>query len=267
MLTLLSPSKTQNHSGGWHSGGQHSGGRHSDSVPDLAYSQPALLSESEKLVAQLRKQSPEALRSLMNVSESLADLTYERYQQFSTPFSPDNACAALLVFKGDVYTDIAIDQYTEANFAFAQEHLRILSGLYGLLRPLDLIQPYRLEMKTRLDNERGRNLYQFWGDRITDLLNEALSPGDVLVNLASNEYFKAINRQKLHGKIITPVFKEDKSGEYRTIAIYAKRARGMMANFIIQKQIHISDKLKTFQEAGYAYSEPLSTETEWVFIR
>ena len=262
MLTLLSPSKTQDYSGG-----RHSGGRHSGSVPDLAYSQPALLSESEKLVAQLRKQSPEALRSLMNISESLADLTYERYQQFSTPFTPDNARAALLAFKGDVYTDIAVDQYTEADFAFAQEHLRILSGLYGLLRPLDLIQPYRLEMKARLDNERGRNLYQFWGNRLTDLLNEALSPDDVLVNLASNEYFKAINRQKLHGKIITPVFKEDNNGEYKTVAIYAKRARGMMANFIIQERINIPNKLKTFQEAGYAYSEPLSTEREWVFVR
>ena len=252
MLTLLSPSKTQ---------------EYADSVPDLAYSQPALLSESEKLVAQLRKQSPETLRSLMNVSESLAELTYERYQQFSAPFSPNNARAALLAFKGDVYTDIAVDQYTEADFAFAQEHLRILSGLYGLLRPLDLIQAYRLEMKTRLDNERGRNLYQFWGDRITALLNEALLSDDTVVNLASNEYFKAINRQKLHGKIITPVFKEDKQGRYQTMAIYAKRARGMMANFIIQQRIDVPDVLKTFQEAGYAYSEPLSTEAEWVFVR
>ena len=257
MLTLLSPSKTQD----------YAGGRHSDAVPDLAYSQPALLLEAKQLVGELRKQSPEALQSLMDVSESLAELTYERYQQFTTPFTPDNARAALLAFKGDVYTDIAVDQYTKADFAFAQGHLRILSGLYGLLRPLDLIQPYRLEMKTRLENEKGNTLYQFWGEQLTDLLHEALSPQDTVVNLASQEYFKAIDRKKLKAQVITPVFKEDKNGVYKTVAIYAKRARGMMANFIIQQRIDTADVLKTFQEAGYAYSEPLSTEKEWVFVR
>ena len=173
MITLLSPSKTQDYTD-----------EGVDRV-NVQSTEPALLQESAMLVEVLRHQSADALARLMNLSDSLATLNHERYQQFSLPFTPDNARQALLAFRGDVYTDIAIDTYGSADFAFAQDHLRILSGLYGLLRPLDLIQPYRLEMKTPLDNPRGKNLYQFWGSRITEQLNEALGKqkNPTLINL------------------------------------------------------------------------------------
>lgn len=257
MLTILSPSKTQDFS---------NNGNNHDSLPP---SEPALLSESHKLVKELRKKSVQGISDLMDVSEKIATLNYERYQNFSLPFTTDNARPALMAFKGDVYTDIEVDDYSEQELAFAQDHLRILSGLYGLLRPLDLMQAYRLEMKTALKNSRGSNLYTFWGDRITKELNQALQSQDtpVLVNLASNEYFRAINTDKLRGEVITPVFKEHKNDAYKVIAIYAKRARGKMANFIIRERIDQPERLKTFTDGGYEYSEALSSDSEWVFIR
>jgi cytoplasmic iron level regulating protein YaaA (DUF328/UPF0246 family) len=257
MLTILSPSKTQDFSD------------NSVNVADLPSSTPALLNESQKLVKELRKKSVTDIEQLMNVSEKIATLNHERYQHFSVPFTEDNARQALLAFKGDVYTDIAVDEYSESEFAFAQDHLRIISGLYGLLRPLDLMQPYRLEMKTPLTNSRGDNLYKFWGDRITEQLNEALQTQDtqVLVNLASNEYFKSIDTSQLAGEVVTPVFKEHKDGKYKVVAIYAKRARGKMANFIIRNAIDQPEQLKTFTDGGYEFSDSLSSEKEWVFIR
>lgn len=252
MLVIISPAKTQDFSAQeW----------------TKEFSEPYFLKESVKLVKELKKQSPQQIASLMSVSEKIADLNYTRFKNFKTPFTSENAKQALLAFKGDVYTDIDIAHYTQEDFEFAQNHLRILSGLYGLLKPLDLIQPYRLEMKIKLGNPRGKNLYEFWGDRITKKLNELATTAPTLINLASAEYFKAINPQLFKGNIITPVFKDNKDGDYKIIAFYAKRARGMMTNFIIKHKITQPEQLKTFQDAGYEYSEPLSSSHEWVFIR
>ncbi len=257
MISILSPSKTQDFA--------------DDrlKLANIDYTEPTLIHESDKLMKELRKKSVKQLEKLMSVSENIARLNHERFQHFSMPFSPENARQALLAFKGDVYTDIAIEEYKKADFNFAQQHLCILSGLYGLLKPLDLMQPYRLEMKTKLKNPKGKDLYQFWGSQITEQLNERLKDqkSKVLVNLASNEYFKAIKTAELEADVITSVFKEHKEGQYKTIALYAKRARGMMANFIIRQRIDNPEKLKAFAEAGYEYSENLSSEKEWVFVR
>lgn len=257
MLTILSPSKTQDFSDGQSKAVQH------------LSTEPALLAESEALVKELKKKSIGDIVRLMDVSENIATLNYNRYRDFSTPFTTYNAKQTLLTFKGDVYTDIAVDEYTTEDFEFAQQHLCILSGLYGLLKPLDLIQPYRLEMKTPLKNPRGKDLYQFWGDRITEQLNQWLEKQNskVLINLASQEYFKALDVRKMQGEIITPVFKENKGNVYKTVAIHAKRARGMMANYIIRHRIDEPESIKGFAEAGYQYSEPHSQEKEWVFVR
>lgn len=257
MISILSPSKTQDFADD------------SVDVSKIDHTEPSLLKDSSVLVKELRKKSVQDIEKLMSVSENIATLNHERFQHFSTPFSPENARQALLAFKGDVYTGIEIQEYKKADFKFAQEHLCILSGLYGLLRPLDLIQPYRLEMKTKLSNPKGKDLYQFWGNRISEQLNELLKDQKkkVLINLASNEYFKAIKPAELDAEIITPVFKENKDGKYKTVAIFAKKARGLMANFIIQQRIDTPEKLKTFAEAGYEYSENLSSDKEWVFVR
>jgi cytoplasmic iron level regulating protein YaaA (DUF328/UPF0246 family) len=254
MITIISPSKTQDFS--------------SNGVPDLR-SQPALLEQSEVLVKEMRKKSAEDISKLMDVSDKIAELNYGRFQSFSTPFSPENAKQALFAFKGDVYTGIDIENYKQKDLEFAQEHLRILSGLYGLLRPLDLIQPYRLEMKIKLRNPRGKDLYTFWGNRLTEALNSALTEqkNPVLVNLASNEYFKAINKKELEADIVTPVFKEFKNGKYSIIAIFAKKARGLMTDFIIKNKIEQPEKLKTFNLERYEFSEAHSDAKEWVFIR
>lgn len=254
MVTIISPSKTQDFS--------------TNNVPDQ-HSQPRLLDQSQILATALRKKSPEDIKSLMDVSDKIAELNYERFQQFSTPFTSENAKQALFAFKGDVYTGFDLESYGEEELAFAQQHLRILSGLYGLLRPLDLIQPYRLEMKIKLGNPRGKDLYTFWGKRITKALNADLAEQDnpVLINLASNEYFKAVDKKGLKAPIITPVFKEFKNGKYSIIAIFAKKARGLMSDFIIKNKIEEAELLKTFNLEGYEYSEQHSKEGEWVFIR
>lgn len=254
MVTIISPSKTQDFS--------------TNNVPD-EYSQPQLLEQSQILAGELRKKSPAAIKGLMDVSDKIAELNYERFQQFSTPFTKDNAKQALYAFKGDVYTGIDLENYGDEERAFAQQHLRILSGLYGLLRPLDLIQPYRLEMKIKLGNPRGKDLYTFWGNRITEALNAALAEQKkpVLINLASNEYFKAVDKKGLKADIITPVFKEYKNGKYSIIAIFAKKARGLMSDFIIKNKIEEPEQLKIFNLEGYEYSEQHSKAGEWVFIR
>ncbi|MCL4150628.1 UNVERIFIED_CONTAM: hypothetical protein GTU68_035599 [Idotea baltica] len=206
---------------------------------------------------------------MMSISEKLASLNFERFQQFTTPFNADNARPALFAFKGDVYSGIDSASFSKDDLAYAQDHLRILSGLYGALRPMDLIQPYRLEMKTKLNNPRGANLYEFWGEQITDSLNTELSKQTqaVLVNLASNEYYKSVKPKQINGRILNIDFKETKDGKTRIIAIYAKKARGMMADFILRNRIEDAEGIKDFNTGGYQYSSALSSTDKWVFER
>ena len=258
MIVILSPSKTMDFS---------------DKQLSIAnanpHTEPVFMDDAQILAEILRKKSVRQIAKLMDVSNKLASLNYDRYQSFSTSFTSHNARQALLAFKGDVYTDIAVDAYTQEDFLFAQEHVRILSGLYGLLCSLDLIRPYRLEMGTQLSNPRGNTLYAFWGDKISEQLNKNLQQQShkILVNLASNEYFKAINTKKLEAEIITPVFKQYNKGTYKVIALHAKRARGAMTHFMIKNKIDKVERIKTFNEAGYEYSDHLSSEIEWVFVR
>ncbi|BAO45606.1 peroxide stress protein YaaA [Thiolapillus brandeum] len=230
---------------------------------------PAMLDDSLLLIEELRRFNAAQVRQLMDVSENIARLNVDRYQSFSLPFTPDNARPALFAFKGDVYRGIPVEEYDPEDLEFAQQHLRMLSGLYGCLRPLDLIQPYRLEMKTRLKNPRGDNLYQFWGDRLTLCLNQELKKQKepTLVNLASNEYFKAVKPRLLEGRLLNIAFREEKNGKARVIAVFAKRARGMMTDYIIRNRIEASEALKNFDMEGYAYSEADSDDKQWVFKR
>ena len=230
---------------------------------------PGFLDESERLINILRNVSALDLAELMKLSMNLAELNFERYRGWHRPFTPDNAKQAILTMKGDVYTGLDADSFNARDFAFAQKHLRILSGLYGVLRPLDLMQPYRLEMGTRLVNEAGRDLYAFWGETITEAMNKALQAqgDDLLINLASNEYFKAIKPGLLKGRIITPAFKEFKKGGYRMIGVFAKRARGLMSRFIIQNGLTEAKAIKAFDGDGYAFNEGLSNRSDWVFTR
>jgi hypothetical protein len=233
------------------------------------HSQPALLDHSQILIDRCKKLSPANISSLMGISDKLAGLNAARFGEWQQPFTTDNARPALLAFNGDVYTGIDAKTLTEQNFDYAQQHLRILSGLYGLLKPLDLMQAYRLEMGSKLDNERGANLYQFWGDIITEALNTALAEqGDnILVNLASNEYFKSVKKKSFTGDIITPAFKDWKNGQYKIISFFAKKARGLMARYIIENQINQPEDLKGFDVAGYQFSGEFSQGNEWVFTR
>ncbi len=233
------------------------------------FSQPALLKHSKVLIKKCKTLTPADISSLMGISDKLAGLNAARFGQWSTPFTPENSRQAVLAFNGDVYAGLDAKTFSEADFAFAQQHMRILSGLYGLLKPLDLMQAYRLEMGKKLDNERGSNLYQFWGDIITEHLNAAIAEqGDnILINLASNEYFKAVNKKVLQAEVITPAFKDWKNGQYKMISFFAKKARGLMARYIIENQISDIEKLKAFDVAGYQYSEEFSKGTDWVFTR
>ncbi|WP_036772297.1 peroxide stress protein YaaA [Photorhabdus australis] len=233
------------------------------------YSQPALLDQSEQLISICCKLTPTQIASLMGISDKLAGLNAARFGEWHADFTPENARQAILAFKGDVYTGMQAEDFSDKDFDFAQDHLRILSGLYGVLRPLDLMQPYRLEMGIKLENKRGRDLYSFWGDLITEKLNQALEQqGDnVLVNLASDEYFKSVNTKKLAGKIIKPVFLDEKNGKYKIISFYAKKARGLMSRFIIQNQLTQIDRLVEFNLDGYVFDESLSKGNELVFKR
>ncbi|MGK0440644.1 MAG: cytoplasmic iron level regulating protein YaaA (DUF328/UPF0246 family) [Pseudohongiellaceae bacterium] len=232
-------------------------------------SEPCFLENAQTLINQLQTLSPSDVSSLMNISDKLGELNHERFLNWRTPFTRDNAKQALLAFKGDVYTGLAAENFNSTDFKFAQKHLRILSGLYGLLRPLDLMQAYRLEMGTKFENKRGKNLYEFWGDEITDALNAQLkkNKSNVLVNLASNEYFKAVKVKVLNADIITPVFKDFKNGKYKIISFYAKKARGLMSAYIIHKQITDIEDIKKFDSTGYRYNTNMSTAREWVFTR
>ncbi len=233
------------------------------------YTQPELLEHSVELVEQLKNMTIEQLIKILNVSYGLAELNLQRFQQWKPPFSLDNAKQAILTFNGDVYEGLDAKSFTDEDFEFAQKHLRIISGLYGVLRPLDLIQAYRLPMGTKLVNSRGKNLYQFWGDIITETLNRTLDEFGYkyLINLASNEYFKAIKPEKLNAKIITPVFKENKNGTYRVVSFYAKKARGMMSRYAILNRLENPEDLKNFDMAGYKFEPSQSTEDKYVFIR
>ncbi len=254
MLLVISPAKTLDYE---------------TPVAIDAHSMPDYLDDAATLIEQLRELSPQNISSLMKISDKLGVLNFNRYQDWHRPFTTDNARQAVLAFKGDVYTGLQAGEMSEKDLQWAQQHLRILSGLYGLLRPLDLMQPYRLEMGTKFANKGGENLYQFWGDKITDGLNSALQKQRqaVLVNLASNEYFKAVNTRKLDGEIITPVFKDLKNGSYKIISFYAKKARGLMSRYIIENRIEDREKIKQFDLEGYRFNQAMSSSSDWVFTR
>jgi len=238
-------------------------------TPTKKHTKAALLDDASELMAGLKELSPQGVSSLMGISDKLGVLNYDRFQQWSLPFNASNARQAVLAFKGDVYVGLDAYSFDEQAFAFAQQHLRILSGLYGVLKPLDLMQPYRLEMGTSFANERGANLYQFWGDKIVLLLNKQLKKlgTQTLVNLASNEYFKSVDKTKLSASIITPVFKDWKNGQYKIISFFAKKARGRMSAYIIKNGITDPMKLKGFDWDGYRYNSAMSDAGELVFTR
>lgn len=233
------------------------------------HTQPEHLQHSQLLIEQLRELAPAQIAQLMHLSDPLAALNAARFGSWQTPFTTNNAKQAILAFKGDVYTGLHAEDFNSADFTFAQRHLRMLSGLYGLLRPLDLMQPYRLEMGTRLQNIRGKDLYAFWGDKVSGWLNTALAAqdDDVLLNLASNEYFKAVDKIKLQARVISTEFKDLKNGEYKIISFYAKKARGLMSRFVIKERITNPQHLKHFNEQGYAYEASASKPNHLVFLR
>ena len=232
-------------------------------------SQANLLDQSKILIERCLELSSDQIATLMKLSDKLAGLNAARFGEWSLPFTPENSRQAVLAFNGDVYSGLDAASFDTQDFDFSQKHFRILSGLYGLLKPLDLMQAYRLEMGTKLDTIRGDNLYQFWGDIITNELNKALEEqGDkVLINLASNEYFKAVNKKTLNATIITPQFKDWKNGQYKMISFFAKKARGLMARYIIQNRLTDIEQLKNFELAGYRYNNQLTKGNDLVFTR
>lgn len=254
MLIVLSPAKTLDFE---------------TPVATLEHSTASLLSQSELLIERCQKLSMQDIASLMKVSDKIAGLNVARFAQWKLPFSIDNARQALFAFKGDVYTGLQAETLAPNTLTYAQQHLRILSGLYGLLKPLDLMMAYRLEMGTKLDNFRGANLYQFWGSMVTKAVNDALqAQGDkLLVNLASNEYFKAVKKKELQGTIITPIFKDQKNGQYKVISFYAKKARGLMARYILENELTDIEQLKGFDVDGYYFVPADSSATDLVFYR
>ncbi|NRB37308.1 MAG: peroxide stress protein YaaA [Pseudomonadales bacterium] len=254
MLLVISPAKSMDYE---------------SPVPTQVFTQPDFLDDSQVLIDEVRELSPPAIESLMKISPKLADLNFGRFLNWQQPFDTENAKQAILAFKGDVYQGMAAENFSAADFEFAQKKLRILSGLYGLLRPLDLMQAYRLEMGCRFENSRGKNLYAFWGDKITEKLNDELKQQktETLINLASNEYFKAVKKKQLNAEIITPQFKDWKNGQYKMISFYAKKARGLMSAYIIQNQLTEAEQIKAFDSDGYYYSPEQSSATEWVFLR
>ncbi len=238
-------------------------------IPTSLSSKPSFLKHSTLLAEQLKEMAPHELSELMGISDKLGVLNFDRYQTWQPPFNKKNARQAVFAFKGDVYVGLDAYQFSEQDCEFAQEHLRILSGLYGLLRPLDLIQPYRLEMGTKLANERGKDLYEFWGDLQTKQLNKQLKSigSDYLINLASNEYFKSVQPKNIDANIITPVFKDKKNDQYKIISFFAKKARGLMSAYIIKNKITSPIQLKKFNREGYSYNAAMSSKSELVFTR
>lgn len=254
MLIVVSPAKTLDY----------------ETTPKTrVFTQPDYLQNSQELITRLNKLSSPEVSKLMSVSQKIADLNVGRFKTWNKKFTEKNAKQSVLAFKGDVYTGLDAESFTSKDFSFAQKHLRVLSGLYGLLRPLDLMQPYRLEMGTKLDTRHGKNLYQFWGSTITEGLNKQLKKikSEYLINLASNEYFKAVKPKELNAEIITPAFKEYKDGEYKMIGIYAKKARGLLSRYIILNQLKNPEEIKSFSEEGYKFNKTLSEGNTWVFSR
>ncbi|WP_075187139.1 peroxide stress protein YaaA [Teredinibacter haidensis] len=233
------------------------------------HTKAALLDDASELMGGLKELSPQDVSALMGISDKLGLLNYDRFQQWNEPFTTSNARQALLAFKGDVYVGLDAYGFNDDEFAFAQQHLRILSGLYGVLRPLDLMQAYRLEMGTGFVNARGKDLYQFWGTKITRELNKQLKKigSQTLINLASNEYFKSVNKVELNADIVTPVFKDWKNGKYKIISFYAKKARGRMSAYIIKHGIADPEQLKRFDWDGYSFNSAMSDGSELVFTR
>lgn len=231
--------------------------------------EPEFLAASKELNATLKKMSAAQIGKLMDISPKLSQLNYERFQAFHTPFTPKNAKPAIYAFRGDVYDGLDADSLSGKDIAFAQQHLRLLSGLYGLLKPLDLMQAYRLEMGTELKHGKHKNLYQFWGTHIATAINTAQKheKQKLLINLASEEYFKVIDKKALEGDIVSPAFKEKKGKEIKMIALFAKKARGTMASYIIRHRIMDAEKLKDFNEDGYRFAPELSSAKQPVFIR
>lgn len=259
MLILLSPAKTLDFV--------------TPSVTSVK-TQPRFLEQSAELIDQLKQLSPDEVGALMNISADLANLNVERFHNWRLPLPAEQVKAAMLAFKGDVYVGLEADSLTETQLNFAQQHVRILSGLYGVLRPLDVILPYRLEMGTKLVNSKGKDLYQFWGERLTQSLNDELKAmhSELVINLASNEYFKAIQVKKLQAELITPVFKDEKNGQFKIISFYAKKARGLMTRWLIEQNLNIQSnstarRLIDFKVAGYRFDEEESTANTFVFKR
>jgi cytoplasmic iron level regulating protein YaaA (DUF328/UPF0246 family) len=254
MLTLISPAKTLNEK---------------IRLQTPAISIPEFLPEAEILINVLKKYPPSKLMKLMDINPKLAELNAGRYHRWSLPFTPDNAKPALLMFNGEVYNGLKAATLSSKELEYSQKHLRILSGLYGIICPLDIIQAYRLEMGTKLKVARKKDLYAFWGDKITDTINRELADHKqkVLLNLASNEYFAAINPKKINARILSCTFKEERNGKYQFVTIFGKKARGLMTRFIIQSRIDKAEDLKHFEEEGYFFNERISKEDEWVFTR
>ena len=249
MIAIISPSKTQDFS-----------------TCDInSFTQPRQLSDTQELVNILKNKTQRQISELMSLSEKLTKLNFDRFQAVNTPFSLDNAKQALSAFKGGVYNGIDVSSLSVKDLEYAQKSVRILSGLYGVLRPLDLIQPYRLEMGTKLSNTQGKNLYEYWGNGISQILNEDAE--ETIVNLASNEYVKAIDKKILKAQMLDIVFKEKKNDTYRVIGIYAKRARGLMINYIIKNRLSNIEVLKEFSDEGYQYNQELSGDLTWVYVR
>tara|TARA_Y100000739_G_scaffold62620_1_gene51769 strand:- start:566 stop:1330 length:765 start_codon:yes stop_codon:yes gene_type:complete len=253
MKTLISPSKTLNFD--------------TDTNCDFN-TNCRLIDHTNELHKILINFSKSDLKELMSVSDKIAELNYNRFKNWEDPSISNSSKQAIFAFKGDVYSGLDADSISENKFDFLQNNLRIISGFYGLIRPFDKILPYRLEMGTKLENPKGKNLYQFWGDKITDLLNQDLEEkNNYVINLASDEYFKSIVTKKLHNKIVTPQFKELKNGSYKTIAIYAKKARGLMSRFIIDNEIQNPNNLKNFNNEGYSFDSNLSDDFNYIFTR
>ena len=254
MLAIISPAKTLDFE---------------STVRNLPVSQPRLTDYSEQLIEICRKLSPQDIASLMSISDKLAGLNAARFAEWTKTHNEKNARAAILAFKGDVYTGLDVNSLSDEDLLFAQTHLRMLSGLYGLLQPLDLMQPYRLEMGTKLTTPKGKDLYAFWGNTITQAVQQAIDAqgDDVLVNLASEEYYKSIKPSRLNAQIVKPIFLDYKNGKYKTVSFYAKKARGLMCRYMIQNRLTQVEQLKDFDLNGYWFDETASTEKEFVFKR
>jgi len=254
MLIVISPAKNLDYE---------------SAVPVKKTSKAAFLDQSQTLIDELKKLEPHDVSELMGISDKLGTLNFDRFQAWSLPFNKSNARQAVFAFKGDVYVGLDAYAFDDSDAEFAQEHLRILSGLYGVLKPLDLMQAYRLEMGTKFANAEGKDLYAFWGEKITEALNKQIKKlgSEQLINLASNEYFKSVQPKDLKAEVITPVFKDRKNGTYKIISFFAKKARGRMSAYIVKNKITHANQIKAFDWDGYSYSEAMSSEREWVFTR